>query len=106
LKGGVFEGLSTKVTGLSTKFSGKASLGIRPEDVSVSTSAKASVKSKIYSLEPTGDQTLLTVKLGDQLLVARADRDFRDAIDANVNLAFDTKRVYLFDGATGARIRT
>jgi multiple sugar transport system ATP-binding protein len=105
LKGGVFEGMSTKVVCLTKGFTGKALLGIRPEDVSVSKTAKAAVQSKIYSLEPTGDQTLLTVKLGDQLLVARADRDFRDAIDAKVNLAFDTKRVYLFDGATGARIR-
>jgi multiple sugar transport system ATP-binding protein len=105
LKGGVFGGPLTRVSGLKTKHAGKVTLGIRPEDVSVAAKGKGHINSKIYSLEPTGDQTLLTVRIGDQLLVARADRDYRAALDSDVALNLDPKRIYLFDGASGARIR-
>jgi multiple sugar transport system ATP-binding protein len=105
LKNGTFEGPNTRVTGLKSKYNGKVSLGTRPEDVTVAAKGKGQVNTKIYSIEPTGDQTLLTVRLGDQLLVARADRDYRAALDSDVSLGIDVKRVYLFEGESGARIR-
>jgi multiple sugar transport system ATP-binding protein len=101
---GVFTGPNTTVKGLG-KHSGKVTLGIRPEDVSVAPKGKGHVNATLYSLEPTGDQTLAAVRIGGQLLVARADRDFRQAIDTPLSLNFDVKRVYLFDGSSGERIR-
>jgi multiple sugar transport system ATP-binding protein len=101
---GTFTGPNTSVAGIG-KHSGKVTLGIRPEDVSVAAKGKGHVNATLYSLEPTGDQTLATVRLGEQLLVARADRDFRQAIDTPLSLNFDVKRAYLFDGSTGERIR-
>jgi multiple sugar transport system ATP-binding protein len=101
---GVFTGHETVVP-KAGKVSGKVTFGIRPEDVSVAAKGKGHVNSTLYSLEPTGDQTLVTVRLGDQLLVARADRDFRQSIDTPIALTFDVKRAYLFDGLSGERIR-
>ncbi len=101
---GVFTGPET-VVAKAGKVSGKVTFGIRPEDVSVAPNGKGHVNSKLYSLEPTGDQTLVTVRLGEHLLVARADRDFRQSIDSPISLNFDLKRAYLFDGTTGDRIR-
>jgi multiple sugar transport system ATP-binding protein len=104
---GNFTGAHTEVKGLR-KSKGKqdVTLGIRPEDVSVVKKGKGHLNAQIYSLEPTGDQTLLTVRLADQLLVARADRDFRQAIDSPIALNFDVPRAYLFDTASGQRIRS
>jgi len=101
---GVFAGPDTVVP-KAGKATGSVTFGIRPEDVSVAKTDKGHVNAKVYSLEPTGDQTLVTVRLGEHLLVARADRDFRRAIDAPIALNFDVARSYLFDGATGERIR-
>jgi multiple sugar transport system ATP-binding protein len=101
---GVFTGPETVVP-KAGKASGKVTFGIRPEDVSVAAKGKGHVNALLYSLEPTGDQTLVTVRLGEHLLVARADRDFRQAIDTPIALNFDVARAYLFDGATGDRIR-
>lgn len=102
---GVFTGTET-VVAKAGKASGKVTFGIRPEDVSVAKNGKGHVNSVLYSLEPTGDQTLVTVRLGEQLLVARADRDFRQSIDTPIALNFDVQRAYLFDGVSGERIRS
>jgi multiple sugar transport system ATP-binding protein len=101
---GVFTGPETVVP-KAGKVSGKVTFGIRPEDVSVVAKGKGHVNTLLYSLEPTGDQTLVTVRLGENLLVARADRDFRQAIDTPIALNFDVPRGYLFDGVSGDRIR-
>jgi multiple sugar transport system ATP-binding protein len=101
---GVFTGPETVVP-KAGKVSGKVTFGIRPEDVSVVAKGKGHVNTLLYSLEPTGDQTLVTVRLGENLLVARADRDFRQAIDTPIALNFDVARGYLFDGVSGDRIR-
>ncbi len=101
---GVFTGPETVVP-KAGKASGKVTFGIRPEDVSVAAKGKGHVNTLLYSLEPTGDQTLVTVRLGENLLVARADRDFRQAIDTPIALNFDVARGYLFDGVSGDRIR-
>jgi multiple sugar transport system ATP-binding protein len=106
LENGVFTGPDTVVPKLGkAKGSAKVTFGIRPEDVSVVEKGKGHVNTTVYALEPTGDQTLVTAMLGKHLLVARADRDFRRAIDAPIAFNFDVARSYLFDGASGARMR-
>ena len=103
---GIFAGQDTLIQKMGkANGSSKITLGVRPEDVSIAPKGKGHVNTMLYSLEPTGDQTLLTVRLGDQLLVARTDRDFRQPIDTPVSLNFDLKRIFRFDGATGERIR-
>jgi multiple sugar transport system ATP-binding protein len=99
-----FEAPATRIKDM--KGSGNVTLGVRPEDITVARKGQSHIKSTIYSVEPTGDQTLLTVKLGNQLLVARVDRAFRQAIDTPIELAFDLKRIFKFDTASGERIRS
>jgi multiple sugar transport system ATP-binding protein len=106
LENGTFIGPDTKVPGVGKGSRAKVTLGIRPEDVGVAKTGKGHITSKVYSLEPTGDQTLLAVALAGKLFVARADRAFRQAIDTPIALNMDAARVYLFDGETGQRIRS
>ena len=65
---------------------------------------KGSLNSTLYSLEPTGDQTLVAVLADEQLVVAKGHRSFRQALDTDIALSFDRQRCYLFDEASGGRI--
>jgi multiple sugar transport system ATP-binding protein len=101
---GVFIGPGVKVSGLDYADNAKMVLGIRPEDVTIVTKAKAHFTAPLYSLEPRGDQTLVAVRNGDKLIVARAARDYRADIDTPLSMQFDLTRVFIFDGDSGERI--
>ena len=103
---GIFSAPGVKVSGLNYLNNENIVLGVRPEDVSISAKGKGHIQAPVYSLEPTGDQTLVAVKNQDQLIVARAARDFRAKIDTALNLQFDVARIFIFDGASGERIRS
>jgi multiple sugar transport system ATP-binding protein len=79
-------------------------LGIRPEDITIAAKGKGHINSKLYSLEPTGDLTLVAAFAGEQLIVAKGARSFRQEIDTPISLNFAVEHIYLFDGDSGARI--
>ena len=79
-------------------------LGVRPEDLSVAPTGTGNLTGSLFSLEPTGDQTLVCVKTEALLVVARAARDFRQPIGTSLSLAVTPERIHLFDGASGVRI--
>ena len=83
-------------------FSGKVSLGIRPEDCTV---GGDHLQGMVYGVEPTGDTTYLTVSTGVKQIEVKAARDFRSNIDVPIAIGFDTTRLYFFD-ADGQRIRS
>jgi multiple sugar transport system ATP-binding protein len=71
----------------------------------ISPATSGNLVSKIYSLEPTGDQTLVAVWAGEQLVVAKGHRTFRQEIGTPIEFTFLKDRIYLFDGETGDRLR-
>ncbi len=80
-------------------------LGIRPEDCHVE-GAPTHLTGTVYGIEPTGDQTFLTVRVeGGPRFEIKADRDYRSPLDAPLNASFDLTRAYFFDGETGERLR-
>jgi multiple sugar transport system ATP-binding protein len=103
---GTFASPGVKVSGLSFGANAKCILGVRPEDISILPKGKGHLTAPLYSLEPTGDQTLVAVKNGEQLIVARAGRNFRADVGSPITMQFDLDRVFVFDGATGVRVRT
>jgi multiple sugar transport system ATP-binding protein len=102
---GTFAAPGVRVSGLSFGPTENCVLGIRPEDVSILPKGKGHLTAPLYSLEPTGDQTLVAAKNKDQLIVARAGRNFRAEIDSSVTMQFDLDRIFIFDGVTGERVR-
>ncbi len=105
IKGGAFIGpnINVPTPGMSDRAS--AALGVRPEDAKVAQGG-LHLNANVYGLEPTGDQTLVAIRLADGTFFnVKADRDFRQALDTPVSVVFDPKRLYLFDGATGGRLR-
>ena len=104
LENGTFVGPSTRVEGVGKGSRAGVILGIRPEDISVATPGQGNLNSSLYSLEPTGDQTLVSALAGDQMVVAKGARTFRQELETPICLGFDVSRCYLFDAASGARI--
>ena len=52
---------------------------------------------RIYTVEPTGDLTYVHLRLGDQLLVASANADFRANAGRPDLDQFDQDHLHLFD---------
>ncbi len=95
-----------KITGIDIAHRGQCKIGIRPEDCTVSkTPSNAHLMGEVYGLEPTGDMTYLTVKVGDLHFEIKADRTYRAELGSAVHVAFDTQHLYFFDADTGKRLR-
>ncbi len=64
----------------------------------------ADFSAPIYSVELTGEATLVTVRLGDEFMAIRSDKDFTGEIDDQVNVRIAADKTFLFDSATEQRI--
>ena len=101
---GTFTAPGVKVEGLPAAHDGHITLGVRPEDCTV-VEAGGHLEGTVYGVEPTGDMTYLTVKAGEKLVEVKADRSYRADLNASAAIAFDPDRIYLFETATGERLR-
>ena len=79
-------------------------LGVRSEDLSVVEPGRGDLDAPVYSVELTGENTLITVRAGGQKIIARADRFYRNEINAAVGIKVNSEHVYLFDAASEQRI--
>ncbi len=104
LENGDFVGPDTRVSGVGTGTRANVVLGIRPEDMEIVAGQDGHLRSKLYSLEPTGDVTLVTAWAGEQLVVAKGARVFRQEVDTPIAFRFANGRVFLFDGESGNRL--
>jgi multiple sugar transport system ATP-binding protein len=104
LENGDFVGPDTRVKGAGQGTRANVVLGVRPEDMEIVSGADGHLKSKLYSLEPTGDVTLVTAWAGEQLVVAKGARVFRQEVDTPIAFRFGKDRVFLFDGESGSRL--
>jgi multiple sugar transport system ATP-binding protein len=103
---GVFAGGGLRVPGLGRISAPKAVLGVRPEDAHVVAprAPDAHLTALIYSVELTGESTLVSVPVGDRLLTLRADKEFAGDFDQEIGVRLAPERVFLFDAQTQARI--
>jgi multiple sugar transport system ATP-binding protein len=66
---------------------GATALGIRPEDVEiVPHGTPRSLAGEIYVVEPMGNETLVDVRIGDQRVMARAEREFTAPIGSPIGV--------------------
>lgn len=104
IKNGIFTADGVKVLLDGCNHKGACKLGIRPEDCSVS-KTESHLAGQVYGVEPTGDMTYLTIKMGDFNFEVKTDRTYRADLGSAVNVKFDTNHIYLFNADTGERIR-
>ena len=81
-------------------------LGVRPEDLTLTAAGEGDFDAPVYASELTGESVLVTVEVGGNRIAAKADRQLRHAIGERVGIGVDASRIYLFDAASGERLRT
>jgi multiple sugar transport system ATP-binding protein len=103
---GAFSGGGLAVGGLGKASAAKAVLGVRPEDVKVVSAQdkEANLVAPIFSVELTGESTLVSVPAGNRLLSVRADKEFAGDFDQAVGIRVNPQRVFLFDATSQNRI--
>ena len=101
IKGGVFGAKNITVTGLQAS-DGAVTLGFRAEDVTVGSGS--GIEAPVYTVELLGDAVMLTLRVGDTLVSAKADKDFRAEIGDIVTIGLSEKTCHLFDLQTGALV--
>jgi multiple sugar transport system ATP-binding protein len=105
IKDGGFLGPEVAVPGVGAGGAGDVMLGVRPEDLSLVSDGEAHFTAPIYSIEMTGDETIVTARLGAEFIALRADKDYENKIDNEIHVRIDTDKTYLFATESGARIR-
>ena len=87
-------------------------LGIRPECIAEPTrhfsdapNAVLTMAARVEMIEPTGAETIVVLRLGDeQRALGRVSPDLRHRVGETAQFAADTRKISLFDPATGDRI--
>ncbi len=84
--------------------------GIRPEDLWISESDQISdrrgwLNGFVEIVETTGSDTLLHVKIGEDIIVAKVSSDCQVESRTTVKLCFDQNKMHLFNTSTGESLR-
>ncbi len=105
LRGGVFEAPGVSVPGFGTLSLPDVVLGVRAEDMAVTAPEQAQIRAEVFSFELTGDSTLVMVRIGEQVVTARAAKDYRARIGEPAGFAVSAHQCHIFDGQTQNRLR-
>ena len=86
-------------------------LGIRPECIAEPTrhfsdapQAALKLSARVEMIEPTGAETIVAMRIGDQRALGRVAPDLRHRLGDSAEFAVDTRKINLFDPASGDRI--
>jgi multiple sugar transport system ATP-binding protein len=104
LEGGTFLADGVKISGLGGGTHATATLGVRPEDLTLSAPDGADLPATLYAVEPMGDHTLATASIAGRFFTAKVARDFRQAIDTPIGFGIARERAHLFAGDSGDRL--
>jgi sn-glycerol 3-phosphate transport system ATP-binding protein len=80
-------------------------VGIRPEHLQPCGEGDAFLSGTVEMIEQLGADSLVHMGHGEATLIARVSHGAHPAIDTTLHVAADPSRIYLFDAASGARIR-
>ncbi|MBK9082503.1 MAG: ABC transporter ATP-binding protein [Rhizobiales bacterium] len=103
IAGGVFTAPNVRIAGLPFAATGPVTLGFRAEDASVMSADVGDVAAPIYSIELLGDATMVSVRVGDALVAAKAAKTFRAEIGDIVAFSIPPAQCHLFDHLSGQR---
>ena len=103
MEGGAFVAEHVRIEGLAAA-DGPVTLGFRAEDAGLGSTGHHEIEAPIYTIELLGDATMVTVRIGEELVAVRAHKDFDAEIGDPVSLAVPAEICHVFDGETGQRI--
>jgi len=86
-------------------------LGIRPECIAEPTrhfsdvpGSVLTVAAPVEMIEPTGAETIVVLRVGDERALGRVSPDMQPRLGETARFAIDTRKISLFDPASGERI--
>ncbi len=79
-------------------------LGFRPEDCTVVEKGQGQIDAQVFTLEMTGDQSLVTFRSGDKSMVVKMPKDFEISPDSYAAIQFDSAQACFFDTSSGQRL--
>ena len=86
-------------------------LGIRPECIAEPTrhfsdvpGSVLTVAAPVEMIEPTGAETIVVLRVGDERALGRVSPDLQPRLGETARFAIDTRKISLFDPASGERI--
>ncbi len=85
---------------------GPLTMGLRAEDMQLTTGSDAVFTAEVYAFELLGDATMITFKFGSQSIAVKGDKNLRLKFGDQVGVRFDAAHLYWFDNASGERIRS
>ena len=102
---GVFRCPDAQIPLGPTAPAGDAQLGFRPEAAASRRRVGAgAVPVRVYTVEPLGNEVIVSFMIGDTIVHVRAPADSPIAMGDSCGLQFDRRHVHLFDPADGQRI--
>src|SRR5581483_1946231 len=105
LSGEVADGVFVRASGrvpMPAGHRGAAKLGFRPEHAElVEPSTAGSLPGEIYVVEPLGNETLVTIDVGDALVNIRQPAEFSMPIGTRCGVRPIARHLHLFDAETG-----
>lgn len=105
LDGGTFSLGEDRIGTGNTLSSARAVLGVRAEDCRVVETGQGKIRAKIYANELIGDHMLVTAETASGMFSIKAPKDYEAAINSPIGIDFDPDKLYLFDEASGQRMR-
>ena len=106
IRGGIFTSDdNTALVAVDSKDRDVVVLGARADDIDITEAGDGDLDVPIYSFENTGENTLLTVQLGAQRIIARGERHLLKDQGDRIGIRLNPGHIYLFDAETGIRIR-
>src|SRR5215468_1911927 len=88
----------------------KVVLGIRPECIAEPTrhfgdapDAALTITAEVEMIEPTGAETIVVLRVGDERALGRVSPDLQPRLGETAQFAIDTRKINLFDPASGDR---
>lgn len=103
IENGIFSCEGIRITGLPTAITGPVTLGFRAEDARLA-DRDGEIEAPIYTVELLGEATMLSMRVGGELVSIKVGKDYRAEIGDLVRISIPAAACHLFDHSTGARI--
>ncbi|MFN8486112.1 MAG: ABC transporter ATP-binding protein [Caldilineaceae bacterium] len=97
---------TTRLANNRARLTGKATLGVRPEDLtlSVANDNHEGIPCRVTLVEHMGAQNIFIIQTGKQQLTATTDADFYLAPGTNASVRLNNAKLHFFDNQTGKNL--
>ncbi|MEM9845591.1 MAG: ABC transporter ATP-binding protein [Pseudomonadota bacterium] len=105
IEGQHFDTGSRKIAAHGIPDTASALFGFRPEDCRVVAQGEGLLDATVFTVEMTGDQVLVTLRIGQASLVVKMPKEFEIETGQVAGIAIEDQLFYFFDESSGKRLR-